>query len=118
MAELVAIQYADPAAALAAAWKRGDREFLAVRGFSTEIVGVDGPEYEVVVYDQGVRVINGTTDTPSDARHSKLIQGARAYAGRYNRLLLQRLGRGGHVEPSAASPEPGTPHPAPPAEGE
>ncbi|MDQ3441368.1 MAG: hypothetical protein M3478_13570 [Planctomycetota bacterium] len=95
MAELVLIQDADPARALDAAWRRGEKRFLGVRGFSLSVPGAEAPTGELdelVFKKQGVRVIEGTTDFYMDEKHKRLIDGAVGYAERYNTLLLRKLG--------------------------
>ena len=99
-AELEAIQHADPAKALAAALGRGDERFLGVAGYSVTAPGLDEEADQEILYQQGMRVIAGTTDTPADERHSQLIYDARLYAAAYNRLLVWKLSRRAHPRPT------------------
>lgn len=94
MAELVLVQNADPRVALESAWHRGDKRFIAIQTFSTEIPGAE-EFYDTLVREHGMRVLTGTGDAGVDDARAKLIAGARDYAERYNRLLLERLSGGG-----------------------
>jgi hypothetical protein len=102
MAELEAIQHADPATAVSAALERHDERFLGIVGFSLDVPGIDlEGDPDRAMFDQyGTRVIAGTTDTPYDERHAQLINDARLYAAAYNRLLLWKLSRRGQTRPA------------------
>ena len=93
MADLEAIRHADPEV-LAAALDHGDGRFLAVAGYSVMAPRLDYEVDQDVLDRQGIRVIAGTTDTPRDERHARLINDARHYAARYNQLLLRKLSVG------------------------
>jgi len=90
MAEMRLVQHADPAAALAAALARGDRRLLGVATMALEVPGPP-QAYELARTKFGVREINGGGDQGINAARRKLIAGAKAYAARYNTLLLRRL---------------------------
>jgi hypothetical protein len=90
MAEIVLVRRADPGSALAAALARGDTRLLGVATMALEVPGPPHA-YDLARTKYGVRAINGGGDQGiGDARRA-LIRGAKAYAARYNTLLLRHL---------------------------
>jgi hypothetical protein len=105
MAEMRLVQDADPAAALAAALARGDRRLLGVATMALEVPGPPHA-YELARTTYGVREINGGGDQGIGAARQRLIAGAKAYAARYNTLLLRHIASSGgknnaRTEPAA-----------------
>jgi hypothetical protein len=89
-AELYVIQNANPAEALEFALRRHDTRFLGVAGFSLEVPGAEDV-YDTVVRNYGVREIYGPGDVGVSDQQVKLLVRARAYAKKYNTILLRWL---------------------------
>jgi hypothetical protein len=81
---------ADPNEDFARAKSKGDIYFLAMRGFTTEVPGVEGKDEQ---YLKGTRtvVIEGTSDVVGGNQGRQLRQKVRSYAIRYNKLVLELL---------------------------
>jgi hypothetical protein len=73
---------------LAQARVAGDQRFLGVYDYALSIPG--GPDNGSAAGGRGVLPIPGTSDTPRSERESELNAKARAYALRYNELLLNQ----------------------------
>jgi hypothetical protein len=81
----------DPAVELKAAIASGDWRFLGVTGYVAVAPGVDLRDPMYPKHPEGMRVIEGTSDTPVGEAGERFNTVAGVYAERYNRLLLQRL---------------------------
>jgi len=104
--QVAQLRAADAATDLAAAWKANDRRYIAVMGVGVYIPGIDqatlGP-------DDGMRVIDHTSDCPRNDTEEALDDLAKAYATKYNTLLKQRLAMARAAAQRAADP-PADPH--------
>ncbi|HET6805366.1 MAG TPA: hypothetical protein VFH59_08005 [Frateuria sp.] len=71
------------------AYKSGDRRLLAVYGFALEVPGYRGDFY---AHPEMVRALAGTGDAYCDDEERQLNVNARAYAKRYNEVMLKLTG--------------------------
>jgi hypothetical protein len=76
---------------LKAAIARGDGRFLGVTDYVVVAPGVDFSDPMYPKHPEGMRIIEGTSDTPEGEAGKRFNIVAGAYAERYNRLLLERL---------------------------
>jgi hypothetical protein len=81
---------ADPKRDFTIARNKGDIYFLAVRGVTVMIPGVE-PSHRHLVDRVGKKIIQGTSDVVPNERARELRRNALVYAERYNRLVLQFL---------------------------
>jgi hypothetical protein len=88
--ELVGLQNADPIADCEAAVRKGDFRFLAMRGYSTYIPGMEN-DTNLATRPEAFRVIEGTGDVIYGHEHARLQGCARDYARRYNCEMRKRL---------------------------
>ena len=76
---------ADATAALA----RGDKRLLAIYGLTVEVPGTNYTA-EQAGKANGIRILEGTSDTPEGDEEAELNLRARAYAASFNRTILSR----------------------------
>lgn len=88
--DLRSLKYENASKVADSRYESGHFKFLAVYGYSIEVVGV--PEGSATLKRYGYKIINGTTDAPCNKEHAELVAGVRRYAEIYNRELLERLG--------------------------
>ena len=86
------LAHADAARDVAAALERADRRLLGVQRYLLVLPGVPTERYGAVEREYGVRVLGGTSDSWDGEDHAAYNRAAEAYAERYNRELLRRLG--------------------------
>jgi hypothetical protein len=88
--ELKRYETADPNADLQAAIKKGDLRFLAIKGYTLTVPGVE--DYKSKYANKySYRILEGTSDVvngPEDLRFQSIAQ---RYAEKYNRLLLKHI---------------------------
>lgn len=89
---LASLKVEDAARVADSRYESGQFKFLAVYGYSLDVVGV--PESSATLERYGYTAISGTTDAPCSEEHAKRVAGARRYAEIYNRELLKRLSAG------------------------
>ena len=82
---------ADPVQDCRRAKRSGDRRFLAVRGYATELPGLDTSRDAVLIRRHGFRIIEGTSDAITKPEHKLLNAIARHYATGYNLYLRENL---------------------------
>jgi hypothetical protein len=81
---------ANPAADLQTALSKRDMRFLAVRGFTLTVPGVD--DYQTKYASRYPnRILEGTSEFVGDERGLRLQARARQYAAAYNTLLLKHI---------------------------
>jgi hypothetical protein len=85
--KLETIDQRNPCADLAASLAAGDRRFIAVRDFATDIPGVTEETYKKAITTANINVIEGTSDTAPIAAQDAAIE----YAQIYNRMLVRWL---------------------------
>jgi hypothetical protein len=85
--KLDTIDQQDPCRDFAAAWSAGDKRFIAVRGFATDVPGVKEEIYKAAILSGNVNAIEGTSDRAPVAAQDAAIE----YAEIFNRLLVRRL---------------------------
>ena len=68
--------------------KMGDLRFVGIRGYAVEVPGVGENK---LTQEQGVRIIEGTSDAITGEQAAKFQEKAKSYAEKYNRLLLDYL---------------------------
>lgn len=71
------------------AFERHEWKFLAVYGYTTEILGV--PDSDFALRHYPFQIIDGTTDAPCDEEHGALVNRARKYSAIYNAEIWRRL---------------------------
>jgi len=76
----------------ASAYARGDDRLLGVYGFSVEVPGYDGDPY---AHKSKIRMLEGTGDAFCTKEEAALNHNARAYARKYNEIMLFKLKQAG-----------------------
>lgn len=71
--------------------KSKDMKFIGLFGFTLLVPGVEKGQFNAYVKANGVHAIKGTSDARTSEEQSILQDKARAYAEKYNRLLLKYL---------------------------
>lgn len=103
MKELNEIEGANPARDLQAAVARKDFRFVGIWGYTVEVPGLN--ENDKRIQEQGVRMIEGTSDALTNELAAKFQEKARSYAERYNHLLLDYLKKQDAKRPDGAAPQ-------------
>lgn len=81
---------ADPNADLQVAIKKGDLRFLAIRGYTVIVPGVE--DYKSKYASKySYRILEGTSDVVNGPEDLRLQSVAQRYAEKYNRLLLKHI---------------------------
>lgn len=88
--ELRKLAVADPVKDFEAAKKAGDLRFIGMMGYAMVVPGV--PDYETRYSKRvGVKVVKGTTDAITSREQDRLQEAVRAYAEKYNELVINNL---------------------------
>lgn len=88
--ELRRLEHADPSRDLQGAISVNDLRFIGIMGYALEVPGVEH-YHERYASSSGVKIVEGTSDVIYGVEHRRLIDIAREYAEKYNRLLLRYL---------------------------
>jgi len=81
----------DPAKAVAAAVRDGDRHLWGIQGYTLVVPGVHSDDYHKYKRRLGFRAMPNTSDGILGPDHAYYIAAAARYAREYNRILLCRL---------------------------
>lgn len=88
-ATLSKLNVANPAADAALHVRQGDMRPVGLYGYACAYPGPTSEALNDLQLKNGLRCLEGTSDAAENARHSKLIQAASAYASAYNTSLMR-----------------------------
>jgi hypothetical protein len=82
------LQHADAEHDAAQAGKQGDTRLYLMASRSPTLPGIPVEQAETAKASCGTRILPGSTDMVQGETHLRLLQQARDYAAKYNRLIL------------------------------
>jgi hypothetical protein len=88
--QLKQYETANPDAEFQLAIKKGDFRFLAIRGYTLIVPGVEDYKSKYA-RKYSYRILQGTSDVVNGPEDLRLQAAAQRYAERYNRLLLKHI---------------------------